>query len=340
MRQEPYYAAVRHLIGRRVESASRYYGKLVRFGSLLFRQGPVNPLIAAMHAAYQQHYPVVISPDVIWLTITQGLARHVRLNAEELRHKFVSHVGQEELVVRRDDFIKGSPENPWPEAFEKFSELIRELIGRDRHELFVADFSTTTPTNRAAMEVVLFDAMQPYCRYTFLGLCGIPSIVLEGTPDDWHAITERVKRFGEFGLTRWVNELVPILEAIASSARGNADPDFWDDMYMWGKSGCNPPYVRGWIKLLFPYVKAPVDGIVRLIPSPLFHEDPRSWAPAPDGFPTGHSDAPFEWLYRSEKFDMRFVGGLLGVAQDEDTLALRPEIGWAICDDAPPLLPS
>jgi hypothetical protein len=29
---------------------------------------------------------------------------------------------------------------------------------------------------------------------------------------------------------------------------------------------------------------------------------------------------------------MEFVGGLAGIRQDPDSLALRPEIGWAILD--------
>ena len=31
---------------------------------------------------------------------------------------------------------------------------------------------------------------------------------------------------------------------------------------------------------------------------------------------------------------MEFIGGLIGVSQDHDTLQLRPEIGWAIRDKA------
>ena len=29
-------------------------------------------------------------------------------------------------------------------------------------------------------------------------------------------------------------------------------------------------------------------------------------------------------------FDMEFLGGFVGVGQDEETLAVRPEIGWAV----------
>lgn len=73
------------------------------------------------------------------------------------------------ITVRRDDFVKGSPENPWPEAFGEFSAAIREHLG-DAHGLIVADFSTTGPVERAASEVVLLDAMQAYFSYEMLTL--------------------------------------------------------------------------------------------------------------------------------------------------------------------------
>ena len=51
---------------------------------------------------------------------------------------------------------------------------------------------------------------------------------------------------------------------------------------------------------------------------------------SPSSFPLGLARAPFDWMYYEEQFDMEFLGGFVGVAQDPDTLALRPEIGWAV----------
>jgi hypothetical protein len=39
------------------------------------------------------------------------------------------------------------------------------------------------------------------------------------------------------------------------------------------------------------------------------------------------------WIERS--FDMDFLGGFVGVAQDQATLTLRPEIGWAVRESLP-----
>ncbi|MFM8214988.1 MAG: hypothetical protein ACKN82_10145 [Pirellula sp.] len=52
-----------------LESCSRYHGKLVD-GVLC------HPLLGALHLAFAGHRPVCLSPDIIWLTLTQGLAFH------------------------------------------------------------------------------------------------------------------------------------------------------------------------------------------------------------------------------------------------------------------------
>src|SRR5215472_9132937 len=90
---------------------------------------------------------------------------------------------QSKLSVERPDFFLGR-ENPWPEVFAEFSQQIAAYVGKLR-DLVVADFSTTGPIARAASEVVLMDAFQPYFQYEWSIGCGIPSITLLGTPDDW-----------------------------------------------------------------------------------------------------------------------------------------------------------
>jgi hypothetical protein len=52
--------------------------------------------------------------------------------------------------------------------------------------------------------------------------------------------------------------------------------------------------------------------------------------PTMERLPGGLSKAPFRWEYLDKTFAMEFLGGFVGVAQDPQTLALRPEIGWAV----------
>ena len=98
-----------------------------------------------------------------------------------MRNHFVSHEGKKKIVVRRDDFFKGSLENPWEIVFDEFSTHIRREIGKTNHELIVSQFSTTGVIEKAVNEVVLMDSMKAYFKYIVYTRCGIPEVRLEGT---------------------------------------------------------------------------------------------------------------------------------------------------------------
>jgi hypothetical protein len=108
------------------------------------------------------------------------------------------------ILVRRDDFVKGSPENPWGEVVGEFSARIREHAG-PVHDLFVPRFSTTGPAERVAAEIALLDAVKCYFRYVLETLCGIPAVTLEGTAADWQELAERVLAFTGFDLGWWLS---------------------------------------------------------------------------------------------------------------------------------------
>jgi hypothetical protein len=144
VRTANYEADLAHLLGRvKPESHSQPNGVPVWVGQS-------HPFIGAVHTAFANHYPLTISPDHIWMCITQGLSNHVNANAEKLRSMFVKHkTGKETLSVKRDDFVKGDPNNPWPEVFDEFSEQIRDHIGAETHDLLTPEFTTTGPNEKA-----------------------------------------------------------------------------------------------------------------------------------------------------------------------------------------------
>ena len=329
----PYHQAVADFLGGQIESCSQYHGQLVAFFG-------GHPLIGALHAAFASHRPIRLSPDIVWLTLTQGLAHHINANAEQLRHHFVQHEGKLKITVRRDDFVKGSPENPWPEVFSEFSETIRDHIG-DAHALIVADFTTTGPVERAASEIVLMDAMQSFFSYDFVTLCGIPSMTLEGTAEDWRKIAGRVREFSRFDLGWWVESLEPVLEQFVAAAEGRVDRRFWGSIYKWhdNQESGGSPHVSGWIQKLFPYLNSrPTEGHYSggkisqtHCRNPWIETPPsRGEGPDPDRIPRLPARAPFRWNHLGTEYDMEFIGGLIGIRQDTRTLCLRPEIGWVV----------
>lgn len=301
-----------------------------------FLPGAQHGLLRAIHTSYALHYPLALSPDAVWLTIAQGFARHIGANAEELRGYLVEHEGKAKIEIRRDDFVKGSRENPWPEAFSAFSDAIAEHIGRSR-DLLVCDFSTTGPVERAASEVVLLDAMSSYFEYSFLTMCGIPEITLEGTAEDWRSVRRRARTLAEYGLEWWLKGLDPVLYKLIETAEGRVEIPFWERLFKHA-DGSGGPWVRGWINTLFPYLRAPESD--RLVKNPHLTK----WAggfdeyfgggPKTEEIPSGLSKVPFVWQYFEDRYDMHFLGGFVGIAQDAATLTVRPAIGWGVQDVA------
>ena len=326
-----------------------------------------HPLVNAIHLAFDQHRPLCLSPDMIWLLIAQGLANHINANAEQLRSQFVEHQGKLKLQLRRDDFVKGLAQNPWPEVFSGFSAAIREHIGETTHTLLMPDFSTTGKVEKAVTEIVLLDVMQSYFNYELQSFCGIPQIKLEGTLADWQMLLERTKDLAKFQLEWWIDILIPILEQFIKAVDGT-EPNqcFWQSMYKY-RSMSGGDHITGWITAFFPYLKESEEKpaaerneslvmIKAMLEDVLFLDadtdfdfnkeqelDPDEWPSYDDGFhatqlPLGLSVAPFRWVYLDTAtsdittYEMEFLGGFVGVKQDSHDYFLRPEIGWAICE--------
>lgn len=318
--------SVERLFGSCVEACHDYTAEVVV-------QPGYHALFAAADFAYQHHFPLVLSPDHLWLTIAQGFAQHVNQNAEELRPRLVSHEGKARIVVRRDDFVKGSPENPWAEVFPAFSEGIRRVIGDETHGLIVSDFSTTGPVERAASEIVLMDSMQSYFEYEFMTRCGIPAVTVEGTRLDWEKILARVQTLAQFGLGWWTSAVEPIIRHFIDAVEGKVDLGFWQSLYK-QKHASGGPYLSGWLIKLLPYLNGgdwDDPGMVAAR-NPFVEREPKGsfGGLTHNRLPSSVSKVPFVWTYLDTEFDYEFLGGLVAVEQDQQTLAVRPKVGWAV----------
>lgn len=299
------------------------------------RTAPYHPFVQAVHTAYDKHHPLILRPDDVWLVIVQGLAHHINNNAEGLRKRFVQHEGQVHIEVQRDGFVKGSPDNNWPDVFGEFSANIHSHLGK-QHDLFIPDFSTTDPVSRAASEVVLMDAMQAYFSYGVSTCCGIPSITLLGQPLDWDNICTRVQMLAEYDLSWWTQALLPICQQFYRASKGDVDVEFWRNFYkLYHMSG--GPFITGWINTFFPYFKNWKTGKVDMKNTQnLDWTAQQSHGTKTDQMPSGLSGAPFTWTYLGQEYKMRFSAGFVGVSQQPSDGAISPIIGWAVGDEPKP----
>ncbi|HEY9774380.1 MAG TPA: DUF4419 domain-containing protein [Planktothrix sp.] len=279
-----------------------------------------HALVEAAHHSYAQHVPLRLTPDYIWVTVLQGFARHINQNPEQYRSKFVSHQGKQELAIYRPDFHVGSPNNDWPSCFDDFSRELRTRIGDKTHDLLINKFTTTGNVSTAVQQVALMDVVQSYFSYVVFTECGIPSVTLEGTPEDWDAIARKARALQEFeGLDFWLNDLIPILDQFCAAARNNPDNGFWQDLYKTRSEGSGSEVADGWLLKLLPYTKT-WDGFER---NPLLNGSSKPIELTQ--IPTALSMVPFKF----DANDYQLVGGLTAVVQDKDG-CLRPAFGWAV----------
>ena len=281
---------------------------------------------------FDEHRPLVLSPDMIWLTILQGFANHINENSETYRKRFVDFEGKEKIVVRRDDFIKGCIENPWEEVFPAFTSKIKEYIGEQNYEMVVGDFSTTTSIEKAAYEVALLDIVQSYFSLEFHTKCGIPEITVEGSKEDWEKILTKTEALSEFDLEWWTDGLMPVLEQFVSVSDQKIDGEFWRSFYK-KNSGSGGPYISGYILNLFPYLKRGGKKVKNAFLDRTEDKNRYFGGATEENFPSGLSSAPYLWKYLGQKFNMKFVAGFYGSEHNPETKALRPAIGWAITDE-------
>ena len=304
-----------------------------------------NHFAVGLQLAYAYHRPFVISPDMIWLLICQGFANHVKENSEQLRSKFVDFEGKKTLTVYEEPNVDITQEETWVNMLPKFRLEMQKYLGKTLHNTVLNEFSTSTDISKIAFEVSLIDAMSPYFDYHDVELCGIPIITLEGTVEDWKKIKEKANELKKYDLAWWIDELNPILNEIISTAEGKENQEFWQNIYKYRLKkdrdcGENPELITGWVGKLFPYIKKSEHSDI-LIKSPFIKADLKNIAKEKQGyalwaFPTSISCAKIKFfpLGKLPK-DMEFIAGMIGISQNKETFALKPEINWAIYENLP-----
>jgi hypothetical protein len=302
-------------------------------------------LLDAVARAFVDHRPLVLSPDAVWLTIAQGVAQHIRLNAAELRPELVGHQGREALVL--EVLEPPADADEWRAAIERLGkEVVSRAAGAD---LFECDFTTSTEVERTASRVIMLDAYSPYFSFWLRPVCGIPRITLTGTVEDWQKIRSRVDRLSEFGLEKWVRSLAPIADEFVRAASGEHNLWFWQRIYN-PADAYGGPVITGWSARFYPYLtfSGATDRPNPLLDLPI--GEPRNVERTAGGVkcPSIRTDQVPATLSRvMVRINNRRTGkntavalhaGLVGVAQDRNW-QLKPIAGWHVTEASPQLGP-
>lgn len=287
-----------------------------------------------MVEAYAGHYSVILSPDAIWTLISQGFCHHISLNTEKLKDKIVNHEGKMEISVI-SEYDLYSPLMDWDTLLNGFDIQIAKNTKGNIADIMRADFSTTGNTERITSQVTLMSAVKSYFDFAAIHtICGIPTITIEGTPDDWRKIIKKVESLRDYNLSWWVDDLKPILQEFVNASEGNINKDFWQNIMkkdrpesMKNGAGCgvkDATKFDGWFLKFMP-----------------FDKDGRT----PDAVVYGRNDmlpsvvsAPFTYIIKDatgniiSKTPMEIMSGFVGIDVNENTYTMRPHIGWMVSE--------
>ena len=276
--------------------------------------------------AYACHKSLALSPDMIWLLISQGFARYVNAHAEELRPKLVDHTGKMDLVVqfktKKDD---------WPKLIEGFASQIDQHTKGEIAKTITANFTTTGPVERVASQITLMESAKKYFNYIAMRLsCGIPSITIQGTPNDWEAVLSKTKKLEEYGLGEWTKSLEPILQEFIRASEGRPNQQFWKCMVKQQPTeklkggGCSmdkPTELDGWFLKLFPDENGEI-----LSSTP--HTKNMASEMVVVGFKYRIVDHLTNAILSENPMELR--AGFIGAEEDSKTHTLTPKIGWLV----------
>lgn len=276
--------------------------------------------------AYACHKSLALSPDMIWLLISQGFARYVNAHAEELRPQLVDHTGKMDLVVqfktKKDD---------WPKLIEGFASQIDQHTKGDIAKTITANFTTTGPVERVASQITLMGSAKKYFNYIAMRLsCGIPSITIQGTPNDWEAVLSKTKQLEKYGLGEWTKSLEPILQEFIRASEGKPNQQFWKCMVKQQATnklkggGCSmekPTELDGWFLKLFPDENGQTLNSIAHT-----HNMPSEMVVV--GFKYRIVDHHTKDVLSENSMELR--AGFIGAEEDSKTNTLTPKIGWLV----------
>lgn len=309
-----------------------------------------NGLIATIHTCYDQHRPLLLSPDAIWLTICQAVSIHINKHFEQYKGKLFKNAAPVELRFRDDSLEYKS--KSWVNIIKLLSKQTQEYTRSDYYTFFVPKFSTTDNINTVAYQITMLECFRKAFVYIADSGCGIPNISLSGEKKDWETILHQLDKLSDLGLSEWGENIKPIIQEFINVYDGKIDKEFWQRIYKTA-SEYNATYISGWIIKFFPYLKstgelAKTDDKkdvsvykeeIKLNPFWQGEKYLLSNLQTSD-FPSGIAKIDIIWNnhFRGQTKIIQAFSGFFAIKQYKDR-TLEPFISWAICDKSAKIEP-
>ena len=138
----------------------------------------VSNILQGFYSSYENHLPIRLTPDIIWLLIVQGFAHHVNFNAEYLRKSFVNFENKKklELIISKYHSYKQMKSEDYENLFKNLTEQIKENIGEELINTIDFNFSTSNKITKVVGYTSIMSAMKKIFNLKVSAICAITHI--------------------------------------------------------------------------------------------------------------------------------------------------------------------
>lgn len=362
----------------------------------------INPWFMSIFKAFAEDKSVSINPAHVQFLLLNAVAHYVNHKSgqdhdskaagsanndgkvvDTMRSKFgIQFDGTQTIVVENNNLVKTDPlvltsqasqakeaeryQQEWQNNLDPFLKAIKSKTG-PIVEKMSTKLSTATPNDIAINTIAVMSCLQRYFKYEVRTRCGIDTVKLLGTKEDWIALKNIVAEFKnsqdsvlgiwaslvDIVLVEFVNAYSAGATVAAASAVPNVNVAFWKSIVkyrsMSGSNECN-----GWSLLFFlPQlycIKKYQDIIVRYFnkikddvkalnaskvsAALLTDADVKkyfSWLSVDNlvDLPSGICEVPFIWDQFGTRYKMKYVGGLLET-WDANTRTFGTVSNWCV----------
>ena len=295
-------------------------------------------LVDVATIAYNQHHDLVWRPDDVWQAILTQFSLYVMKNAEALRDKFVDFKGKKELTIETIGTLYTADFGDLAKRMVD-EQIIKNIKDPTIAEWILPNFTTTTENDRIVASVTMMATLKQYFQYSMLLRCGLPSVTLLGSVDDWKMLHQRVNRLLEFDnrsgiMKKWHKLLNIVLGEFIKTKSGVANIKFWQKICDFS-SGSGVPSLSGWITVFAVFNKdGEWQGDKRHISIDL-RPVKSDWPVIESALvPSGAISVPVHIDDNGSEYDGCMMAGQF--AFDGEGTSVQPRSDWCIAVKSPP----
>jgi hypothetical protein len=216
--------------------------------------------------AYNDHAGLSLSPDDIWLQILLFVSEYMDTPESAKQVLGENKLPESKRVLTVTTRVEAG-EDQWNEFFQSIAAMIQEYTVPGYVELLAAPFSTTTAFGRNMLTIGLMSANKQHFEYgRIIPRCGITSVHLQGTLQDWQNIRQRAVALERLDrdskLLAFLRPLHPILEQFEATYLGKPDVAWWNQVchFESGRLGSGTTtLLSGWLLAFYGLAGKTVD---------------------------------------------------------------------------------